>query len=108
MERKLKQVVFDFKKSDNKNEVIKNLQNLLFKKDEKVVVNKMAKKVNSKYNELQKEITVGSLVKLKKNYQVGEVKELRGKRAIVQIGLLPMNVELADLVVVEKIEVEEK
>ncbi len=107
MERKLKQVVFDFKKSDNKNEVIKNLQNLLFKKDEKVVVNKMAKKVNSKYNELQKEITVGSLVKLKKNYQVGEVKELRGKRAIVQIGLLPMNVELADLVVVEKIEVTE-
>ena len=107
MERKLKQVVFDYKKTDNKNEVIKNLQNLLFKKDDTVVVNKMAKKVNSKYVELRQEIVVGSLVKLKKNYQVGEVKELRGKRAIVQIGLLPMNVEMLDLVVVEKIEVKE-
>jgi len=104
MERKLKQVVFDFKKADNKNEVIKSLQNLLFKKDDTVIVSKIAKTVNKKYNELNEEIAIGSLVKLKKNYQVGEVKEIRGKRAIVQIGLLPMNVELADLVVVEKIE----
>ena len=106
MERKLKQVVFDYKKTDNKNEVIKNLQNLLFKKDEKVIVSKMAKKVNSKFKELLQEIEIGSLVKLKKNYQVGEVKEIRGKRAIVQIGLLPMSVEMTDLVVVEKIEIE--
>jgi DNA mismatch repair protein MutS2 len=69
-----------------------------------MVVSKMAKKVNSKYVELKKEIVVGSLVKMKKNYQVGEVKEIRGKRAIVQIGLLPMNVEIVDLVVVQKIE----
>ncbi len=108
MERKLKQVVFDFKKAENKNEVIKNLQNLLFKKDEKVVVSKMAKKVNSKYTELKEEIKVGSLVKLKKNYQVGTVNEIRGKRVIVQIGLLPMNVEIDDLVAVQKIEVVEK
>jgi len=31
------------------------------------------------------------------------VKEIRGKRAIVQIGLLPVNIEISDLVVVEKI-----
>ena len=43
------------------------------------------------------------MVKLKKNYQVGEVKEIRGKRAIVQVGQLPINVDLADLVVVEKV-----
>jgi DNA mismatch repair protein MutS2 len=41
-------------------------------------------------------------VKLKKNYQVGSVKEIRGKRAIVQVGQLPMSVDLADLVVVEE------
>lgn len=108
MERKLKQVVFDFKKADNKNEVIKSLQNLLFKKEEPIAVSKIAKSINKKYNELDEQIVVGSLVKLKKNYQVGEVKELRGKRAIVQIGLLPMNVEIADLVVVEKVIVTEK
>ncbi|OIR00667.1 endonuclease MutS2 [mine drainage metagenome] len=103
MERKLKQVVLDWRKGDNKTEVIKHLQDLLFKKKEDNVVNKLAKKVNSKYKELNQTIAVGSLVKLKKNYQVGEVKEIRGKRAIVQIGMLPMNVEITDLIAVEKI-----
>ncbi|HJV19573.1 MAG TPA: MutS2/Smr-associated SH3 domain-containing protein [Sediminibacterium sp.] len=104
MERKLRQIVLDWKKSDNKNEVVKNLQNLLFKQKETIVVNKLAKKVDLKYKELNQQIVIGSLVKLKKNYQVGEVKEIRGKRAIVQIGALPMNVDLADLVPVQKME----
>jgi DNA mismatch repair protein MutS2 len=104
MERKLKQIVLDWKKNDNKNEVVKNLQNLLFKQKEKIVVNKLAKKVDKQYKELAQSISVGSLVKLKKNYQVGEVKEIRGKRAIVQIGALPINVELTDLISVQKIE----
>lgn len=103
MERKLKQVVLDWKKTENKQDVIKNLQNLLFKQKEAIVVNKLAKKVDQKYKELNQHIEVGSLVKLKKNYQVGEVKEIRGKRVIVQIGALPMNVDLVDLVVVEKL-----
>ena len=103
MERRLKQIVLDWKKSTNKNEVIKNLEDLLFNKKEQTVVNKLAKKVDNKYKELHQTITVGSLVKLKKNYQVGEVKEIRGKRAIVQIGLLPMSVELEDLVAVEQL-----
>lgn len=103
MERKLRQIVLDWKKTEDKNEVIKHLHSLLFKQKETVVVNKLAKKVDQKYKELQHEIVVGSLVKLKKNYQVGEVKEIRGKRAIVQIGVLPMSVDIADLVAVEKI-----
>jgi len=103
MERKLKQIVLDWKKSENKQEVVKNLQTLLFKQKETIVVNKLAKKVDAKYKELNQQITIGTLVKLKKNYQVGEVKEIRGKRAIVQIGALPMNVDLADLVPVQKI-----
>lgn len=103
MERKLKQIVLDWKKSDDKSEVIKLLHGLLFKSKESIVVNKLAKKVDKKYVELNHEVEVGSLVKLKKNYQVGQVKEIRGKRAIVQIGMLPMNVEMSDLVVVEKL-----
>ena len=103
MERKLRQVVLDWKRSENKNEVIKNLYTLLFKQKEQVVVNKLAKKVDNKYREIAETITVGTMVKSKKNYQVGTVHELRGKRAIVLIGQLPMNVDLADLVPVEKI-----
>ena len=108
MERKLKQIVLDWKKSTNKNEVIKNLQDLLFNKQEKIIVNKLAKKVDRKNKELNTNIAVGTMVKMKKNYQVGEVKELRGKRAIVQIGLIAMNIELDDLVAVEKLQDEEK
>lgn len=104
MERKLKQIVLDWKKAEDKNEVVRNLQNLLFKGKETIVVNKLAKKVDKKYKELNQNILVGSLVKMKKNYQVGEVKEIRGKRAIVQIGILPMNVDIADLVSVERVE----
>jgi DNA mismatch repair protein MutS2 len=104
LDRKLKQIVIEWKKSEDKEKVIKEIQSLLFRKDENKVVNKLQKKVDSKYNEVGGEITVGDKVKMKKNHQVGEVLEIRGKRAVVKIGLLPMQVELNDLIVVtEKI-----
>jgi DNA mismatch repair protein MutS2 len=101
-ERKLKQIVLEWRKAEDKEQVFKQIQNLLFKKKEQVVNNKLAKKVESRYQEINADITVGAKVKMKKNHQVGEVKEIRGKRAIVQIGLLPMNVELTDLVAVRE------
>ena len=102
MERKLKQILLEWKKTEDKNEVVKQMQHLLFKKKEQVVNNKLAKKVEGKYLEVKDEISIGARVKLKKNYQVGSVKEIRGKRAIVQVGSIPMSVELSDLVVVEE------
>jgi DNA mismatch repair protein MutS2 len=102
MERKMRQIVLDWRKAEDKTEPMKQMHNLLFKKKDEVVKNKLAKKVENQYNEIDADISVGAKVKLKKNYQVGEVKEIRGKRAIVQIGMLPMNVDLADLVVVEE------
>lgn len=104
-ERKLKQIVLEWRKAENKeakDEAVKQIQNLLFKKKDQMITGKMAKKVESKYREVKADIGVGSKVKMKRNHQVGEVKEIRGKRAIVQIGLLPMSVDLNDLVVVEE------
>ncbi|MEI7589331.1 MAG: DNA mismatch repair protein MutS [Chitinophagia bacterium] len=108
MERKIKQIALDWKKSDKKEEVMKNLYNLLFKKNDKIVINKLAKKVDKHYKELAAPIVLGSMVKLKKNYQVGEVIGFKGKRAIVKVGQLPMNIEVEDLMVVEKIEAPDK
>lgn len=99
-ERKLRQIVLEWKKTEDKDEVMKQVKQLLFPKKEQG--NKLAKKVESKFQEINADVEVGSRVKLKKNYQVGEVKEIRGKRAVVQVGLLPMTVEIADLVVVEE------
>lgn len=104
MERKLRQIALDWKKADKKEEVMKNLYHLLFKKKDAIVINKLAKKVDKQYKELSQPIEVGTMVKLKKNYQVGEVIGFKGKRAIVQIGQLPMNVALTDLIAVQKLE----
>ena len=104
MERKIKQIALDWKKSEKKEEVMKNLYNLLFKKNDAIVINKLAKKVDKHYKETKQPIIVGAMVKLKKNYQVGEVIGFKGKRAIVKIGQLPMNIDVEDLMVVEKIE----
>ena len=104
MERKLRQIALDWKKADKKEEVMKNLYHLLFKKNDAIVINKLAKKVDKQYKELSQPIEVGMMVKLQKNYQVGEVIGFKGKRAIVQIGQLPMNVALTDLIAVQKLE----
>lgn len=101
-ERKLKQIVFEWKKTDNKEEVLKQIQNLLFKKNEANTNNRVAKKIESKYKEVNAEIAPGVRVKMKKNFQVGTVKEVRGKKAIVQVGMVPMTVDLDNLVVVEE------
>lgn len=102
MDRKIKQILLEWKKTDDKEKVMKSMFALLFKKDETKVVNKLQKKIESKFDEVAGEIQVGSKVKMKRNHQVGEVIELRGKRAVVKIGLLPMQVELKDLVMVKE------
>lgn len=102
LERKFRQIVLDYKKAEDKQIVIKNLHNLLFKKNETKVVNTLAKKVDKTYTEINQEIEVGMDVKLKKNYQIGKVLELRGKTVIVQIGLLPMHVNMEDVIAVQK------
>ena len=102
MERKLKQMVIDWRKEEDKNKVIKNISALLFNKQEKKAVGKMQKQIESKFTELPGEIKTGEKVKLKRNHQVGKVLELRGKKAIVKIGLLPMQVDIKDLVLVKE------
>lgn len=108
MERKLKQMLIEWRKEENKHKVIKQMEALLFKKDEKKVVSKMQKKIDAKFSEVGGEVKVGDKVKIKKNHQVGQVLELRGKRAVVKVGLLPMQVEVKDLVVVKEKSTEEK
>ena len=100
MERKLKQMVIDWRKEEDKSKVIKNISALLFNKHEKKAAGKMQKQVESKFIELAGEIKVGEKVKMKKNHQVGQVIEMRGKKAVVKIGLLPIHVDIKDLVLV--------
>lgn len=102
MELRLRQIIIEWKKAENKEAVIQQIKNLLFKKTETRKNKNAVKKTLSAYNEMKGEIEVGASVKMRKNHQVGKVIELRNKRAIIQVGALPMNVLLEDLVLVQK------
>ena len=104
MERKLKQLLIEWKRAENdqKNKLVKQMEAMLFKKDEKKVAGKMQKKIDARFNEVGGEVKLGDTVKMKKNHQVGTVIELRSKKAVVKIGLLPMQVDLKDLIVVKE------
>jgi DNA mismatch repair protein MutS2 len=102
MERKLKQIIFDWRKAENKEDVIRQMQALLFNQKEKPVAEKVKKKFDAKYQEIDGEIQAGSSVKLKKSHQFGIVRELRGKKAVVQIGLIPITIDISDLVLIRE------
>src|SRR5256885_303527 len=109
MERKIRQMIIEWKKTEDKNKVIRQMAALLFKKNESKAVSKKQKQIDSRFEEIGGIIKAGDKVKMKKNLQVGQVLEIRGKKAVVKIGLLPMQIDLNDLVLIrEKEETDKK
>ena len=104
MERKLKSLLVEWKKTDDKNKVVKMMQSLLFKQREKQSVAKRKDKMDAKYIETNEPAKVGDKIKMMANRQVGTVIDIRGKKAIVQVGAIPITVSLTDLVVVKDVE----
>ena len=105
MERKLKQVVFDWKRMDaeeDKKQLIKNLQALLFNQKEKQVKEKAKKKIDSNFILLAKKPAVGDHVMMKQNNKIAVLSELRGKKAFVTLGSMQLQVNYEDLVAVKK------
>jgi len=103
MERRLKSMVVEWRKAEDKDKVVKMIHALLFNQKEKMVTEKHQKKLNEKFIEIGGEVKVGDKVKMRQNRQVGTVKEIRGKKAIVQLGVIPLTVSLEDLsLVLEK------
>ncbi|MEO6406144.1 MAG: MutS2/Smr-associated SH3 domain-containing protein, partial [Ferruginibacter sp.] len=102
MERKLKAIVTDWRKAENKNEVVKTIHALLFQQKEKLAPSKKQKKLDERFEEIKGEIQIGDKVKMKQNRQVGIVKEIRGKKAVLQVGIMPITVALQDLVLVKE------
>jgi hypothetical protein len=97
-------------KTENKNEVIKAAQQLLFAQQKKDKTEKVNKKFEAKYAVANTEITIGTKVKIKTNHQIGIVQEIKQKLVVVKVGLMPISVKMENLVaVIEKeIEVETK
>jgi DNA mismatch repair protein MutS2 len=78
---------------------------MLFKQKEKQVKEKAKKKLNAKYLETGEEVRTGVMAVMRQNNQVGTVKEIRGRKAIIQLGAMPITVDINDLVVVREKEI---
>lgn len=102
MERKFKQIIHDWKKAENKADVITAAENVLFKKKQVQANVAMAKKADKNYEVTGGNPKIGDLVRNTANHQVGKLTEIRGKKAIVHIGQMPFNVSLDEWVVVRK------
>ena len=107
MDRKLKSLLIEWRKTDDKSKVIKMMQALLFKQPEKQILKKKQQKIDSKYIETNEPVKQGDKVIMTANRQAGIVTGIRGKKAIVQVGAVPITVGIGDLVVVKDRVVEE-
>ncbi len=107
-ERKFKQIIHDWKKAENKQDVINAAENVLFRKKAIQSNQAAAKKADKNYEVAGGKPQVGDLVRNQTNHQVGSVTEMREKSAIVKIGKLPFTVSLEDWVVVRRKSVKTK
>ena len=101
-ERKFKQIIHDWKKAENKQEVISAAENVLFRKKQIQSNAAAAKKADKSYEVAGGAPHVGALVRNKDNHQVGTVTELRDKKAVVKIGKMPFTVNIDEWIVVRK------
>jgi DNA mismatch repair protein MutS2 len=102
MERKFKQIIQDWKKADNKQEVIEAAEIVLFKKKQVQANAALAKKADKNYKIVGGKPEVGNYVRHKTNHQVGIVTGIKDKKAVVTIGKMPFTVKLDEWVVVSK------
>lgn len=102
LERRMKALVIEWRKTDDKAQVIKTINSLLFKQKEKQVADKQQKKIDQRFEEIGGIIGIGNKVKMKTNKQVGIVKDIRGKKAILQVGAIPITVDLKELLLVKE------
>jgi DNA mismatch repair protein MutS2 len=101
MDRTLKSILVEWKKTEDKGKVIKTMQALLFKQPEKQILQKKQRKIDNRYIETNETVKVGDKVIMTANRQVGIVTDLRGKKAIVQVGAVPITVGITVLAVVK-------
>lgn len=102
MERKFKQIIQDWKKADNKQDVIAAAEVVLFKKKQVQANASMAKKADKTYKVVGGKPEPGNFVRHKVNHQIGILSEIKDKKAVVMIGKMPFTVTLDEWVVVAK------
>lgn len=101
-DRQLKSLLIEWKKAEDKNKVVKLMQAVLFKQPEKKILQKKQRTIDTRYEETGNEVKTGDKVLLTSSRQLGTVLEIRGKKAIVQVGSIPITVSITDVKVVRE------
>ncbi|MEO6834050.1 MAG: DNA mismatch repair protein MutS [Chitinophagaceae bacterium] len=101
-ERKFKQIIQDWKKSEDKQQVIESAENVLFRRKQVAGNASAAKKADKGFETIGGTPKLGDLLRNNTNHQVGTLTALKDKKATIQIGKLPFQVSLEDWVVVRK------
>lgn len=100
-ERKFKQLIVEWKKAENKQDVIKSAEQLLFKRKQLKEQEAAAEKADKLFQVTGKPPKIGDLVRNIHNHQVGILEAMpRASKGIVRINKLPFNVQLKDWIVV--------
>ncbi len=101
LERKLKQLIQEWRKADDKGSVLKNADKLLsdqkIKRSNKILESKMDKI----YQKTHKKLQPGELVMNTQNSQVGEIISIENNTAKVKIGNLPFSMDIDKLITVK-------
>lgn len=101
-ERKIKQIVADWKKTENKEEVIHAAEKILFKKRQIQQNQSIAKKADNKYLTIGHKPQLEDLVRNKINHQIGTVVAIAAKAAKVKIGNMIFTVNLEEWITVRE------
>jgi DNA mismatch repair protein MutS2 len=101
MERRLKAMVIEWRKAEDKDKVVKMISALLFNQKEKITAEKQQKKLEEKFDVIGGEVKVGDKVKMKSNRSTGVVKEIKGRKAVLQVGVVPITVGINDVIVIK-------
>lgn len=101
-DRKLKSLIAEWKKAEDKNKIVKMMQAILLKQPEKQILKKKQQKINNKYIETNEVVKQGDKVIMKANRQVGIVADIRGKKAVIRVGAVPITVNILDLAVIKE------
>jgi DNA mismatch repair protein MutS2 len=78
------------------------MQALLLKQPEKQILKKKQQKIDDKFTETSEAVKLGDKVIMKANRQIGIVTDIRGKKAIVRVGAVPITVAIDGVVVVKE------
>lgn len=101
-ERKFKQIIHDWKRVENKQEVIDSAEKILFRRKQIQQNEEAAKKADRKFRLSGRDPQEGDLVRHTQNHQVGRLTEIKGKKAVIRIGQMPFTINLAEWVTVEE------